>query len=252
MYYGLYISAAGAHAQNQKVEVISNNLANVDTVGFKRELALLEARESEAIERGYVQPGTTALEDIGGGVRLMETATDFGVGTLKRTDMETDFALEVPNAFFTVQAEDEQLLTRAGNFVMAPDGRLLSAEGHPVLSTDGAPIQLEPGIPWRLLPGGRIQQAGATVDLGIRRPTSLRQLTKVGRNYYSAAATETQPVPADERRVRGGYLEMSGVNSMQEMVEMIATSRSYETNVRMIQNHDSMTGSLVSRMLRAA
>src|SRR5262245_56050330 len=70
MYYGLYMSAAGAHAQNTKVEVISNNLANVNTVGFKRELALLHARESEAIERGAVGRGTGAIEDVGGGTRM--------------------------------------------------------------------------------------------------------------------------------------------------------------------------------------
>ena len=66
MYYGLYLSAAGAAAQGQKVEVLSNNLANVDTVGFKRELALLEARDSEAIERGMVSRGSQSLSDIGG------------------------------------------------------------------------------------------------------------------------------------------------------------------------------------------
>ena len=64
MYYGLYMSAAGANAQSSKVEVLSNNLANVNTVGFKRELALLEARQSEAIERGAARRGTGEIEDI--------------------------------------------------------------------------------------------------------------------------------------------------------------------------------------------
>src|SRR5262245_28820911 len=77
MYYGLYMSAAGAHAQNTKVEVLSNNLANLNTVGFKRELALLQARESEAIERGATRRGTGAIEDVGGGVRMNATFTDF-------------------------------------------------------------------------------------------------------------------------------------------------------------------------------
>src|SRR4029078_296885 len=87
MYYGLYFPAAGANAQSQKVEVLSNNLANVDTVGFKREIALLEAREAEAIERGLPSRGTGQLEDIGGGVRLRATHTDFSPGTLQRTQI---------------------------------------------------------------------------------------------------------------------------------------------------------------------
>src|SRR5438132_7197672 len=83
MYYGLYMSAAGAQAQSQKVEVLSNNLANVNTVGFKRELALLQARDSEAIERGMAGRGNGALEDIGGGVRMNATYTDFSPGTMQ-------------------------------------------------------------------------------------------------------------------------------------------------------------------------
>src|SRR5437762_8040997 len=85
MYYGLYMSAAGAQAQSQKVEVLSNNLANVNTVGFKRELALLQARDSEAIERGMATRGKGALEDIGGGVRMNATWTDFSTGTDRKS-----------------------------------------------------------------------------------------------------------------------------------------------------------------------
>jgi len=68
MPYGLYLSAEGAHAQSKRLEVIAHNLANVDTVGFKRELALFQSRFAEAIEQGMVSPGTGAIEDVGGGV----------------------------------------------------------------------------------------------------------------------------------------------------------------------------------------
>src|SRR2546426_11157997 len=100
MYYGLYTSAAGAHAQSSKVEALSNNLANVNTVGFKRELALLEARESEAIERGAASRGRGALEDIGGGVHMNATFTDFSPGTAQLTQLPTDLAIDSPGTFF--------------------------------------------------------------------------------------------------------------------------------------------------------
>src|SRR5688572_23643968 len=170
MYYGLYMSAAGAHAQSQKVEVLSNNLANVDTVGFKRELALLEARDSEAIERGEDHRGSGSRNDLGGGVDLAATATEFRLGTFKPTGIATDMAIELPNLFFMVQRGDQQLLTRAGNFQFNHEGQLQTGDGDAVLSNDGSPIQLDPRLPWEMLSGGRIQQAGDVRELGLRRP----------------------------------------------------------------------------------
>src|SRR4029079_1295416 len=119
MYYGLYMSAAGANSQSHKVEVLSNNLANVNTVGFKRELALLDARESEAIERGLLRRGTQELEDVGGGVRMDATFTDFSPGTMQLTHMHSDLAIDATNTFFQVQRGGQTLLTRAGNFHVA-------------------------------------------------------------------------------------------------------------------------------------
>ncbi len=252
MYYGLYISAAGANAQNQKVEILSNNLANVDTVGFKRELALLEARDAEAIERGMLSRGSQAIEDIGGGVRLLGTATDFSLGALKPTGIPTDLALEDTSLFFAVERNGEQLLTRAGNFQLREDGVLTSADGDPVLSTDGSPVQVDPEMPWSLGERGTVEQAGEQIELAIFKATAPQNFLKVGLNSFSAPPADFQPATEDDRRVRTGYLEMSDVNSVEEMVELITTSRSYETNIRMIQNHDSMTGNLIGRMLKPA
>jgi flagellar basal body rod protein FlgG len=249
MYYGLYVSAAGAHAQSQKVEVLSNNLANANTVGFKRELALLAARDSEAIERGLVGRGTQALEDIGGGTRFWATATDFSLGTLQRTDIPTDLAIEDPGAFFLVARGSQRLLTRAGNFHLSSDGRLLTAQGDAVLSSDGEPIQIDPTLPWRFLAGGVLEQAGQRVPLALVRPRELSALTKVGENYFQAPVPP-EAVPDDGRQVRPGYLELSGANPVEEMVELIAASRAYEANVRIIQQHDNATSQLIGRILR--
>ncbi len=250
MYYGLYLSAAGATAQGQKVEVLSNNLANVDTVGFKRELAILESRDSEAIERQLALRGSRGLSDIGGGTGQNETATDFHVGTIRPTGNPLDMALETPNSFFVVQQGQEKLLTRAGNFQLSSAGELQTRQGDTVLASDGSPITLDSRLPWELLPGGFISQAGDVRELGLVQANQLSGLEKVGQNYFSATENNTTPVPTEERRVSNGYEERSGVNPMEEMVELIAAQRAYETSTRMIQNHDSMTSSLISRMLR--
>jgi flagellar basal-body rod protein FlgF len=251
MYYGLYMSAAGAHAQSQKVEVLSNNIANGNTVGFKRELALLEARESEAIERGISRRGTQALEDVGGGVKFNATHTDFSPGTLQLTHVPSDFAIDSPGTFFQVQRGKEQLLTRAGNFHLSEGGQLLTTNNDAVLSTDGAPIQLDATLPWRLVPGGMIEQGGDRIELGLVRPKSLPALQKVGDNYFRAPPRSAEPVPPEDRQVRSGYLELSAVNPVDEMVELITASRAYEANVRIIQQHDTATNGLISRLLRA-
>jgi flagellar basal-body rod protein FlgF len=250
MYYGLYLSAAGAAAQGQKVEVLSNNLANVDTVGFKRELAILESRDSEAIERGLASRGSRSTSDIGGGTGQTETATDFHVGNIRSTGIQTDMALETANSFFVVQRGQEKLLTRAGNFQLSSEGVLQTREGDPVLSSDGSPIAIDSRLPWELTPSGVISQAGEARELALAQADKMPSLQKVGQNYFSAPAKNITAVPTEDRRVRRGFVEMSGVNPIQEMVDLIAAQRAYETGTRMIQNHDNMTGSLISRMLR--
>jgi len=250
MYYGLYLSAAGATAQGQKVEVLSNNLANVDTVGFKRELALLESRDSEAIERGIASRGSRSINDVGGGTEQNQTFTAFERGTLRPTEIDTDMALEQPNAFFVVQRGQEKLLTRAGNFQRSSEGQLQTRDGDAVLSSDGSPITIAQNIPWELHPSGIISQGGNAQQIGLVEVDQFSSLSKVGQNYFSAPDDKLTPVAEENRHVRRGFVEMSGVNPIQEMVDLIAAQRGYETSTRMIQNHDAMTASLISRMLR--
>lgn len=139
MPYGMYLSAAGADVQSRRMELISNNLANVDTVGFKQQLAIAQARHSEAILRGESSPGGGSIDDLGGGVFLAESLIDFGPGAVKHTGVDTDFAIE-GDGFFMVEKDGQQFLTRAGNFTMRADGKLPTQQGHSVLDIGGNPI----------------------------------------------------------------------------------------------------------------
>jgi flagellar basal-body rod protein FlgF/flagellar basal-body rod protein FlgG len=249
MYYGLYTSAAGAGALNHKVEVLSNNLANVNTVGFKRELAILQARESESIERGLTSRGTGSLNDVGGGVRMNQTFTDFAPGTMQLTQIPTDLAIDSKNTFFMVDHDGQKVLTRAGNFHISNEGKLVTASGDPVLSSDGSEIQVDPSLPFRFVPGGVLEQAGDRTELALIKPKDVSRLQKAGENYFQLEK-QSEMTPADDRNVKIGYLEMSGVNPVDEMVELITASRAYEANVRIIQQHDTATSELISRMLK--
>lgn len=249
MSYGLYLSAAGARAQSQRLEVLSNNLANVDTPGFKRELAVNHARHSEAIEQGDDHPGSGSLNNLGGGVGMRQTVTDFSRGILQKTDVQTDVAIKGEDGFFLVQKDGEQLLTRAGNFQFTRDGRLITQQGFPVLAQDGNPISINPQLPWQWSESGELLQGNDRVPLAVVKPAAISDLENRGENLFQSRSP-LEPLSGREREVASGYVELSSVQPALEMMHLIEASRAYEVNVRMIQNQDHIIGELISRVLR--
>ena len=244
------MSADGAQVQSQRLEVIANNLANVNTAGFKPEVTSFQARLAEAIQQGYANHGDRSMNDVGGGVSVFDTTTDFTAGDLQRTGNDLDLAI-VGNGFFQVQdGQGEQFLTRAGNFSLDSQNRLVTQNGMLVLDSGGSEISLIDGEDFTISASGEIRQAGNRVPLGLKTPGSLGDLVKVGNNLFRPLA-EVQPVEAGMREVRSGFLEMSGTKPTRQMMEMIETTRAFEANVNVIKNHDSMSSSLISRVLQA-
>lgn len=249
MPYGLYISAEGAQAQSLRMEVISNNLANVNSPGFKREQAVFQSRLAEAVQRGMAAAGAGSLNDLGGGVENLATITDFSAGPITNTGVSTDMAIE-GDAFFQVRRDGKDYLTRAGNFMFTASGNLVTQHGDAVLSTQGTPAAIDPQLgPWHITSDGAIAQNGDKIYLALVRPKSYSDLAKSPDNLFSPLAPPT-PVPPPERQVLPGFLENSGVQSVGEMVDMIETSRAFEANVNMIRNQDQILGELVSRVLK--
>lgn len=249
---GLYVSASGAQAYSQFLDVVSNNIANADTAGFKREIPVLQARPAEDIERGNLSSGMGYREDMGGGVYLSETQTEFSMGAIQSTGNETDLAIADTNGntFFMVQQGDETLLTRAGNFYRDIQGLLRTQDGSVVLSDAAAPIQMDPRFGFQVSEDGVITQreTGLQIPIGLAQPDSLDDLVHAGKNSFRSDGPMLPAAPED-RRVRQGYLEKSTTQPMQEMIDMIKASRAYEANVRMIQNQDSTIESLINRVL---
>jgi flagellar basal-body rod protein FlgF/flagellar basal-body rod protein FlgG len=248
MPYGLYLSAEGAQAQSTRLETIAHNLANVDTVGFKRELAVFQARYAEAIQQGVTTPGTGGLDDLGGGIMVRETKTDYSPGPLKRTEVPTDVAIK-SQGFFVVQKGDESLLTRAGNFTLTARGELVTAQGYTVLDDAGSPIVIA-DPQWQISDSGVVRQASGTQALALVQPQSLGDLVRIGENLFRPLS-EPPALAAPDRRVVVGYLEMSAVQPTTEMTAMIQASRAFEANVNMMRVQDQMLSSLVNRVMRA-
>ena len=249
MPYGIYLSAAGAHVQNHRLEVLSNNLANINTPGFKQTFSVLQSRHNKSIEDGEISANSGTLADTGGGVKIQPTLTSYEHGPMERTGSKTHFAMHDKNSFFVVQRGEEQFLTRAGGFDFNSAGQLTNTNGDYVLSADGNPIQIDPTNRYEVNDDGTIRQNGAAINLMAVRPENLGDLSRAGDNLFKPLAA-VQPVPGNERAVVSGFLEKSAVNPTMAMMELIEASRAYESNLRLIQHQDQAYGNLIGRLLK--
>ncbi len=249
MIYGLYQSAAGMMINEYRQNVIANNLANAQTVGFKRDVAVFSERLRESELDRYGNPTNDLMEALSGGQWLGRTHTDFSNGELTRTGNPLDVALEGAG-FLMVESGGRQLLTRDGRMMMDEFGRLVSVtDGAPMLSRAGAPIVLDRnGGEVEIARDGRIRQGGREVArLGLIDVDDYRSLRKVGDGRFLPASDERIEATA---RVHSRFVENSGVRPTRELVGMIEASRAYQINARMVTLQDDMIGRLVNQVAR--
>jgi flagellar basal body rod protein FlgG len=244
MLYGLYLSAAGLQAQETRQAVLTNNMANAQTAGFKRDLAVMQSRLNEVHENGsmarYRVPGLPTT-DQGGGVTVGGTMVDLTQSMLKRTESPGDVALD-GKGFFTVRGDQgEKLLTRDGQFLVSDSGQLVMATtGRAVLDDGGSPIQVKPGAELKINGRGEISQGGQPVaKLGLADVNDPRRLLKVGGNVMTVDSPDALTAVSDKTVVRQGQVEESGVDPMVEMVAMLEGQRAFDANAKMITYQDT-------------
>ena len=245
MIYGLYNSAAGMMTNEYRQAVLANNLANADTVGFKRDIAVFAERTPEWIAGDRGGPSNTDLQGLSGGMWLGQTITDFSEASKTQTNNPLDVALDGPG-FLTVAANGQQMLTRDGRLRMDTDGQLVAvSDGAPVLGRGGVPIHLNPlGGQATINEEGQVEQDGQVVgELEIVDFKNYAALRKVGTNRLAGPEGGAVPSPA---LVHAGYTESSGVQPLQELVSMIEASRAYQMNAQMISMQDQTVGRLIS------
>ena len=250
MNYGLYMSAAGAHTQSRRMEVLAHNMANASTPGFKEQLAVVQARHSRAVELGESTPGDGSINDLGSGVSFVETMTNFSGGPIQRTDRKLDVAIE-GDGFFVVNRDGENFLTRAGNFHVDHTGRLRTAQGYSVMSRDNTPIHFGQAAPREIHEDGFVPTSDGGAWLALVRPASQRDLARAGENLFRPLGP-LESVEYGDRNIKAGMLEYSDVRPAVAMIDMIESSRAYESNIKMIQNQDQLTGALIGRLLRGS
>ena len=255
MIYGLYLSASGVRTSAHRQDVIANNLANAETVGFKKDLALFRQRLTEAQERrtaGGFPPGAAAsndlLEALGGGHVLNPTVVDTSQGELEPTGSPLDVAIE-GGGYFAVDHRGQTRLTRNGQFAVDGEGNLIlsNENGQKVLDADRNPIQLAPGGDVYVGKDGTISQRGQTVArLGVFDVANPAGLVKQGATLLSHGGQELQP--AKNVTLHNESVERANVDPTTELVALMDTQRQLEANANMIRYQDQTLSKLVNEV----
>lgn len=257
MNYGLHLSASGVLTNLYRQDVFANNLANVGTVGFKRDLAAISQRAPESLENAHpAKYRNTLLDQLGGGVLAGPQKIDFRSGALQQTNRPMDVALTDDDSFFAVafQGEDGKesvSLTRDGRMLVNSDGYLVNVNGHKILDAADQPIQLDPNLPVKFDSTGRLIQGGETQgQIQIASVADRSQLLKQGQNLYRFKNADARLEGERVGTVRPGSLESSTVDPIKELLSLIEASGAVEANANMIKYHDLMMDNAVNRLGR--
>lgn len=240
---GLYTAYTGMLAQQLKMDTISNNLANTNTTGFKKESVVFETFNDVYMKKinDPEAPGVQQIGKTNAGSHVANIYTNFEQGGLQQTENPFNVALE-GSGMIVVGRPDENgdmsvKYTRNGTFTSDSENRLVTTDGYFVLGTDNAPITLGEGAP-------RITEAGSVYDgntyinrMQIVDFEDMTSLKKIGDELYEKADSGSEK--AFTGKVVQGFLESSNVNSVNEMVNMINVMRSYEAGQKIIKTYDT-------------
>jgi len=242
---GLYTAALGMMTQMKRMDIVSNNIANCDTTGFKTDTAITQTFSDELTKKlddpkYELIKHSNPIGDMNLGIFVNEIVTDFSTGSFKTTNEKFNLAIS-GEGFFAVSVIDgdgntTEKYTRDGSFTLTPDGTLVTNTGYIVLGEGGA-INIENGD-FKVDPNGRVYSNGNYVDrLRIVDFENKDSLRKYGDNLYDSI--EESQERDFTGKILSGILESSNVNIVKEMVKMITISRNYEANQKMVQTSDS-------------
>lgn len=257
MIRSLWIARTGLDAQQTQLDVISNNLANVSTNGYKRSRAVFE----DLLYQTLRQPGSQTSQQtqlpsglqIGTGVKPVTTAHIFTQGNLQKTDNSLDVAIQ-GNGFFQVLLPDGTTgYTRDGSFQKDSTGQIVTAEGYPLQPAITIPANAlsvsigSDGTVGYTLPGSSASTTAGNIQLATF--VNSGGLQSIGQNLFletvaSGTPTPNTPGTNGAGTVNQGYVETSNVNVAEELVTMIQTQRAYELNSKVISTSDAMLGRL--------
>jgi len=250
MIKGLYSAVSAMVMNAARQQVISHNIANLQTSGFKQILTTAGGfmQDQAVYTNGNLQGSPIEyLGNMGLGSQIGQEYIDFTQGALQSTDNPLDFALQ-GGGFFTVKTPDGNRYTRDGRFLRDADNTLVTVEGFQVLDDAGQPIEVPDGEV-ALSSAGVISVNGeevATLGIGVfADPMTELQHTE-GNLFTGPTASTGEEVP----RVVQGYLETSNANPSQLMTQLVEVARSYEAAQKLVQNQDELLGKTIASLGR--
>jgi flagellar basal-body rod protein FlgG len=269
----MYTATSGALVAQSAVDTIANNLANVNTAGFKQKLLQIQAQPQIALYRIQTDPGrqpnartsgvpvADPIGTLGTGAQIYDTPSDFAQGSLSTTGNDLDVALAGPG-FFTTQAGDgTRAYTRDGSFQRDQNGYLVAGNGDRVLGVGGAPIQLpdqgkvqiarDGTVTVTPTGAGQTNVAQTVGQLQITEFANLNALRPQGAARYVDTGA-AQPAAATRTTALQGSLETSNANVVTSMVGLITNERWFDMNVQMIQAQDTTTGQAIQAVGRSS
>ncbi len=252
MVKGLYTAYTGMTIEQKRMDILTNNLANADTNGYKKEgSTAISFADTLAVK---IKDTSTAnlpqgLGEITFGAKIGETYTNWDQGSLNVTDSPADLAIE-GDGFFAISFTDKQgntsvKYTRDGAFAINTDGYIVTKDGDFLLNPTGAAnadstqrVQIDPTKTFTIDSQGNIWQDGAIVaQVGVIDIVDYNYLQEYGENMYDLVDGGARQ--ASTATIIQGAIEMSNVNVIDEMVDLITVSRAYESNQKVIQTIDS-------------
>jgi flagellar basal-body rod protein FlgF len=250
MIKGLYSAVSAMVMNASRQQVISHNIANIQTPGFKQILTTAQdfMQSQSVYANGNLQADPVEyVGTLGLGTQIGEEFIDYGQGAMQNTNNPLDFALQ-GNGFFTVKTPDGNRYTRDGRFMRDADNTLVTVDGFQVLDDAGQPIELPDGEV-SITPDGAISVNGtavATFGIGVFADPEAELQHTEGNLFTGPAASTGEDVP----QVVQGYLESSNTNISQLMTQLVEVGRSYEAAQKLVQNQDELLGKTIASLGR--
>ncbi len=247
---GIYVAASASIAAEKNLATVANNLANVNTAGFKKDRSVfaefLADYKNDVVNEKMDENGVIQDKHF---VSVDDTFTDFSNGSLKKTSNPLDLAIS-GDAFFKVRNQTGTFLQRGGNFAISSDGHIVAKDGSDLLDVSEKPVVVDPQFSIHIdEKGGVWQNKQKIADLKFVSCDDKRWLQKVDKTRFVVAG-KGKEIDASDFSVHQGFIEQSNVNAVAEMVEMIKLNRHFDTASKAIHSYQDMDNAAINKVGR--
>ncbi len=245
MIRGIYTAAMGMLLDMSKVDTTANNLANIETVGYKKDKLIYRAYQDRAI---YALPDRRRpIGNLTYSAVLDDVFLDTSQGVIQQTGNLLDLAID-SDGYFALQGENNIYYTRAGNFKLDTQGYIVNPDGLRLLDENGQSIQFQDG--YSIDQDGYIKDSFNNIitRLGLYTFENSSGLRKIGYTLFVPTDESGEAVAAENFRILSGYIELSNVNALVEMTKLIEAQRHFEISQKVVVVEDEVLAKLTSQV----